>query len=1543
MSGLGDLMRASQSGDWRMVALVICERRADINARDGSGYSALHYACSAGRRSVAQMLVDNGADVNSLNSLKGQTPLHCACNGAHIDLVKLILSQPEVIISINAGTRTDGITPLHYVAASDHSDAAAIADLLIQHGALANTQDTAGNTPLYYCCRRGTDANLAKVLIRGGADCTTISSQMITPIHLAAIKGNAEIINLLVRAGADPNGLSTKETLPPLHLAVQRHHKDAAMALLECGAHVNLPSTTERRPIHFAAFRKDPDIVQLLVDYSANIDALDQTKHTALAYAAFKGCIDTTTLLLALGADPNTRTKEEKWTPLHGAAREGHSVTVAVLSSHAATDIDARDAELRTPLHWAVFSENVPSVMMLLEHGANALYEDKAGRTPQFIAQVKGLHEISSVLLQHIGVSLTPQKIKQAKYDDLASYWITRSASLFCMGCMKQFSMTVRRHACKLCRRVFCSRCSSQRLPSEHRLSRARVCQNCFKKECSALLTSAVGKNKAPVVDQTPRPGREDYLKRELQKLEQFMVEQAEDNNQGYNVEYRMLEAVGRRHSKKASSASSNLPKNRYPDIKAYDHSRVKLSSRLNKGHSDYINANYVFPPWAPKGPAGFIAAQGPLPDTSLTFWQMAWEQNAHIIVMVTSLVEGNRQKCAQYWPGEQNISEVYGDFEVMLVEEENLKFYIHRVFSLRLATSNTSTREIHQYAFCKWPDHGVPRSTQQLIKFHAAVSEKRREVGGIVIVHCSAGVGRTGTFIALDWLIDVIRKGSTPINIMALLRAMRECRNYMVQSIEQFIFVHKLCVSVLKQDLGLPVSRPSSRQSSQKRKGATSGQRKGTQPKNSSSSSQNTLAEVQSVSASVSSSGQAGSGSMRRFELQYIGSQQVHAEVGESVVLQAIHEVNQRRAVARRIVLQIAARGIEIIEAGQDSGAVFNWKNVTYYHADVLFSKPSFGIIIRDASRNSNRGCVCHCFEAPSSETMDDLANFVAETHMYLFRNYPNSIDAKCRDELELKAAVALSRNESAGRNSEINPDEDLMLALTLSKSLAEHFPPKQHAAPDVPDRAVSAVWEAAATTIENKIQVEPSNPFFEDVSDSKKTWNPFLDQDKPESVSADQPFDDPEATNVDPAALQQGWNPFLEGAVETNEPQDYDLNLISDEPLCAEEDDDVNDIIDELQGQDLDLSPTEVNGMENSNTFDEYTTNEGSDLNVQEDLRGPPEQSQVLAADAESQNYEENNENNTDMGSNVAIDNDAVEVVSDTQNSSVTGRRALINKPGSALHGEQGIILYGPLPVDFKAGSWYGLELDNPKGKNDGEVNGKRYFACKPHHGIFAKEQHVQLSNDSDESEKEFCDNAEEHLESSQQLSNATETPFQSEGNKIEQDVAPTDTNLIEQGESEQPDDSDGLTISGQHATENTSIGQEVAPLPIEKQDDIKMETVSQHSETISNDVHSQSNVNDHQPKPVDSGVIEPVRANSAAKAWFEAATTTLTNGKELNIERADYIVSPPASEPRTRTPSPHPSLDDDAESSTLALINKYREEVGLPPVTSLDDDIN
>uniref|UniRef100_A0A8D0CED3 Receptor-type tyrosine-protein phosphatase eta n=1 Tax=Salvator merianae TaxID=96440 RepID=A0A8D0CED3_SALMN len=278
-----------------------------------------------------------------------------------------------------------------------------------------------------------------------------------------------------------------------------------------------------------------------------------------------------------------------------------------------------------------------------------------------------------------------------------------------------------------------------------------------------------------------------------VENFESYFKKQKADSNCGFAEEYEELRMVGINQPRFAAELPDNKGKNRYNNVLPYDISRVKLSVQ-NLPSSDYINANYM-PGYNSK--KEFIAAQGPLPNTVQDFWRMIWEKNIYTIVMLTKCVEQGRTKCEEYWPNKQ--SKNYGDVTVSMTSEIPLPEWTIRDFSMEKSDSSES-HPVRQFHFTAWPDHGVPETTDLLISFRHLVKEymKQNPPTSPALVHCSAGVGRTGTFIAIDRLIQQIEMENT-VDVYGVVYDLRMHRSLMVQTEDQYVFLNQCVLDIIK------------------------------------------------------------------------------------------------------------------------------------------------------------------------------------------------------------------------------------------------------------------------------------------------------------------------------------------------------------------------------------------------------------------------------------------------------------------------------------------------------------------------------------------------------------------------------------------------------------------------------------------------------------------------------------------------------------------------------------------------------------------------
>ncbi|XP_053538987.1 receptor-type tyrosine-protein phosphatase C isoform X42 [Ictalurus punctatus] len=264
--------------------------------------------------------------------------------------------------------------------------------------------------------------------------------------------------------------------------------------------------------------------------------------------------------------------------------------------------------------------------------------------------------------------------------------------------------------------------------------------------------------------------------------LEAYKKKRA-DEGRLFMEEFQSVPRIFSNYSVREAKKPENQPKNRYVDILPYDYNRVTLSH----GGTDYINASFIE---GYKESNKYIAAQGPKEETVGDFWAMIWEQKTSIIVMVTRCEEGNKNKCAQYWPSMDRETEIFEDLVVKIKGEENCPDYIIRHLTMMNRKEKAAEREVTHIQFTSWPDHGVPSDPGLLLKLRRRVNSFKNFFSGPIVIHCSAGVGRTGTYIGIDAMIESL-EAEGRVDIYGYVVKLRRQRCLMVQVEAQYVLIH--------------------------------------------------------------------------------------------------------------------------------------------------------------------------------------------------------------------------------------------------------------------------------------------------------------------------------------------------------------------------------------------------------------------------------------------------------------------------------------------------------------------------------------------------------------------------------------------------------------------------------------------------------------------------------------------------------------------------------------------------------------------------------
>ncbi|XP_027765225.1 receptor-type tyrosine-protein phosphatase alpha [Empidonax traillii] len=282
-----------------------------------------------------------------------------------------------------------------------------------------------------------------------------------------------------------------------------------------------------------------------------------------------------------------------------------------------------------------------------------------------------------------------------------------------------------------------------------------------------------------PLLARSPSTNRK-YPPLPVDKLEEEINRRMADDNKLFREEFNALPACPIQATCEAASKEENKEKNRYVNILPYDHSRVHLTPVEGVPDSDYINASFIN---GYQEKNKFIAAQGPKEETVNDFWRMIWEQNTATIVMVTNLKERKECKCAQYWPDQGCWT--YGNIRVSVEDVTVLVDYTVRKFCIQQVgdvTNKKPQRLVTQFHFTSWPDFGVPFTPIGMLKFLKKVKTCNPQYAGAIVVHCSAGVGRTGTFIVIDAMLDMMH-AERKVDVYGFVSRIRAQRCQMVQT----------------------------------------------------------------------------------------------------------------------------------------------------------------------------------------------------------------------------------------------------------------------------------------------------------------------------------------------------------------------------------------------------------------------------------------------------------------------------------------------------------------------------------------------------------------------------------------------------------------------------------------------------------------------------------------------------------------------------------------------------------------------------------------
>ncbi|CAF0980387.1 unnamed protein product [Rotaria sordida] len=418
---LSALHVASHCGNYN-VAKLLCERRADVNAKALNGFSCLHIACKKNRLKLVELLIANDADIEARTE-SGLTSLHVAAFVGSHDIVIYLLQHGADIDAVtirgetplHLATRNNQVeivqTLLHYGATVDAKAKEAqtclhlatrlgnieIVNLLLKANAFVDNETKDGYSSLHIAAKEGHE-EIASLLIDHGANLNLFTKRNFSALHICSKYGNIKVANLLLQKGATPD-IQGKNDLTPLHCAVHYNHSNIALLLLQHGASPHVTARNGYTPLHIAAKKNALDIAEMLLEYNANTNAQSTGGFTPLHLSCQDGHSDMTYLLLANHADPNIASKCHL-TPLHLCAQEDRVKCAEALVNKNA-DINAQTLSGYTSLHVACHFGQINMVRYLLKLGANVNIETNLMFTPLHSAAQQGHVMIVKLLLEY--------------------------------------------------------------------------------------------------------------------------------------------------------------------------------------------------------------------------------------------------------------------------------------------------------------------------------------------------------------------------------------------------------------------------------------------------------------------------------------------------------------------------------------------------------------------------------------------------------------------------------------------------------------------------------------------------------------------------------------------------------------------------------------------------------------------------------------------------------------------------------------------------------------------------------------------------------------------------------------------------------------------------------------------------------------------------------------------------------------------------------------------------------------------------------------